>query len=1042
VTDTASPLAAKARADYLSNNTFAAQRVLEAAPDLDLESAGLLALCWVRQVLTDRPHGTYVDGAILQAALATPFDHPRLEADRHFARGWLHWFSGTPDQAEPLLATGAATLASQKADTATEGAYWLARVRLALGRIEAVAEYEKALRTLPASPQATCWFIDLLWRSGQLDRAEGAWKTVRGNRRVTACDEAPLLEARALLRRDETTAAERALTDAHPRGGVVQVERLLLLAWVLSARGEMDRAGECLRQAEAGPYPATAIQTWQRLFDGRRSADPDLPEAPSFFGEWVAGQRARAEGQHAEAATALRIASNRPALRLFALYALACLGEGDFAAVLAGQPGLFLAQRCRAQLALARFCRREGTPGEFLEALQQAESAGYRPCGAEHYRRLALALKQRNPHADDLRRLADAPGAEGPAAARNALRVAVEVAARLLPPTEALDLLLNWIGEGRVQSDEALRGVVGRQLLRLLLVGAISGRAADDGFRAAESLLGHDPIRGLMAACQGVEDGTEPTAVDDGATLPLVRLWRAAVQLRSGLPDPRRWREQVAAMRVHPPLRGVAQCLLLREAAGRRDVAAMIALLDEVDAWRGFTSGPPRLAVQTVRSLANVAATHPRWQASLTRWLQVWPPDQLGADAQSLAVRAGLAQLEPAEADIPTDLPAVPWLLNQAAQAVLREDAREALTWIRRAQALDPTLAEAGENAAAVRAALPDLIRLARAQLLADVIRFDPAQPLTAPRLLVDAVACLDADPGGAAVFSAAEQDDLPSARQALARVADRRDVAPSLAHHLAIVYHRAAVFLEERERGADAESYWRLAARCWLRLLACSVPPVAGDHPLLVHLFGLHRRHVSALLARDQVEAARRHWALVQDLPATARPISDALAQVLAEPVARFRDELATEYLVAMREAMRYGNIPAGWRADYAKGLTGLARLLSLDRGNVRLLAALVETCNDYFHDCYVNEESQRLWEGVERYTPFALQLSMLADRREVDLSARAALAEFYKFRGFVAPDRERKRSLFHEALAFDPRNENVRQLLEQVDNPTGARR
>src|SRR5437588_522460 len=116
-----------------------------------------------------------------------------------------------PYQAEPLLAAAAQAPPSDSA----EAAYWLARVRLGLGRADPVADYERALRSLPASPQATCGFVDLLWRSGQLDRAEGVWKTVRGSRRVTACDEAPLLEARALLRRDETTAAERVLADAN-----------------------------------------------------------------------------------------------------------------------------------------------------------------------------------------------------------------------------------------------------------------------------------------------------------------------------------------------------------------------------------------------------------------------------------------------------------------------------------------------------------------------------------------------------------------------------------------------------------------------------------------------------------------------------------------------------------------------------------------------------------------------------------------------------------------------------------------------------------
>jgi hypothetical protein len=896
-------------------------------------------------------------------------------------------------------------------------------------------------------------FVDLLWRSWQLDRAEGVWKTVRGNRRVAACDEAPMLEARALLRRDEK-AAERALADAAPRGGVVQVERLLLLAWALETRGETGQADDCLRQADSGPYPAAALEAWQQLFRWRR-AGADWPEAPAPFADWINGQRARAEGRPDEAVAALRAAAGLAPLRPFARYALACLGADDFAALLSSHPGWFLAQRCRARLALDRFRGRQGAPSELPEALQQAESAGYRPGGAEHYRRLALALKPRTPHAADLRRLADAPAAEGESAARNALRAAAQVAARLLPPSEALALLTEWVREGRAQADEALRDFLGRQLLRLAL---LTPRAAADGLAAAESLLGADPLLGLVREWLEVDKGSESGArsVSEGGReslacaavsdetnerdAPLVVLWRAARTLHDGVADPQAWREQVAAVRRHAPLRGVAQCLMLREAATRRDLAAVVALLDDVDAWRGFGAGPPALAVEAVAALAPAAAAHPRWRAALARWLQVWPDNALGAEARPLAVRACLVRPDAATADVPPDVAPLPWLLHQAAQAALREDAREALAWVRRAREIDPDLAGAGEDAAAVRAALPDLERLARAQTLADVIRLDPDQPPAGPRLLVDAVACLDADPGGAAVFAAAQRGDPAAARQALGAVAARRDVAPSLAHHLALVYHRAAVFLEGRQRGDEAEPCWRLAWRCWLRLLASSAP--AADHPLLAHLLGTHRRRVTELLARDQVEAARRHWAMVQDLPETARAVAGELADSLTESAARFREELANEYLVATREAMRYGSIPEGWRADYDRGLTGLMRYLSLDRGNVRLLTALLETCNEYFHDCYVNEDSRRLWDGVERYTPFALQLAVLADRREADLTARAALAEFYKFRGFVAPERDRKRSLFSEALAFDPRNENVRQLLDQAENPKEARR
>jgi hypothetical protein len=1041
VSDPAASLSAKARADYLAGNPVAARRALETSADLDLDAAALLALCWVRQVLSDRPHGTCVDAAVLQTVLATPFDHPRLEADRQFAIGWLHWLMGAPEQAEPLLGIAAQSLLREQPDAAAETSYWLARVRLGLGRMEAVADYERDLRQLAASPQTTCWFVDLLWRSGQHDRADGVWKTLRGNRRVMGCDEAPLLEARALLRRDETTAAERILLDANPRGGVAQVERLLLLAWLRATHGQAERAAESLRQAEAGPYPAAALGAWRQLFQLRRMPALEWPDVPPTLAPWRSARQAHAEGRHDEAARLLCATPAGDALRPFVSYVRACLGDGDIANVLATQPGWFLAVRCRARLGLDRFCRRLGAPGELLEVLQQAASSGYRPVGAEHYRRLAQALKQRNPHADDLRRLANAPAADGKAAARNALRAALELAARLLPPAEALDLLLEWMQQGRIEADEPLRPAAARQLLRLLLLCPAGSCDSATVLRAAATLAGTDAAIGLVTEWLGVADPALPSVPCEYTSMPLVRLWRAAVALHDGTADPGRWRDEVAMVRTHPPLRGVAQCLLLREAAQRRDVAAMIALLEDVDAWRTFTAGPPRLATEAVLAFAAPAASHPRWRTALTRWLQVWDTATLGPEVRPLAVQAGLVALEPASADVPAGLPAAPWFLHQAAQATLRCDAREALAWVRRARAVDPDLSGAGEQAELVKTALPDVERLARVQSLAEVVRLHPEQPANPPPLLVGFLDCLEARTDGSAIVAAAERGELAVAREALAAVAER-DPAPALAHHLALVYHRAARFLEERDRDSDAEPYRRLAWRCWLRMLVSLEPKVSIDHPLLQHLLAIHRQRINALLVRDQAEPARRHWALVQQLPEQARLLDDSLAGVLTELAARFRDELATEYLVATREAMRYGEIAAGWRADYDRGLAGLVRLLSLDHDNVRLLTAVVETCNECFHDCYVNEDSHRLWQGVERYTPFALRLALLADRRQADLTARAALAEFYKFRGFVAPERERKLALFSEALAFDPRNENVRDLLEQTRKPTGAPR
>ena len=41
------------------------------------------------------------------------------------------------------------------------------------------------------------------------------------------------------------------------------------------------------------------------------------------------------------------------------------------------------------------------------------------------------------------------------------------------------------------------------------------------------------------------------------------------------------------------------------------------------------------------------------------------------------------------------------------------------------------------------------------------------------------------------------------------------------------------------------------------------------------------------------------------------------------------------------------------------------------------------------------------------------------------------------FKFRGFITRDREQKKSLYSEALRFNPANENVRTLLKDLENP-----
>jgi hypothetical protein len=492
----------------------------------------------------------------------------------------------------------------------------------------------------------------------------------------------------------------------------------------------------------------------------------------------------------------------------------------------------------------------------------------------------------------------------------------------------------------------------------------------------------------------------------------------------------------VRALRAQARLKPLAQALLLHEAARRGDVAEVARLLEEADGWRGFGNGPPRWLLRVVASAVFAQPAHPAWRRSLGRWLQTWDVAGLGPTGATLAVQAGLAVPEAATVEPPSATPAAPWFLHQAARALGRGDAAEALAFTRRALAADPELASV-PDAAVVRTALPELERRAHAQALAALVWPEGLAP-PPPGLLADAVDLLAGLPDGNALLDALARGDRDGARAKLAALADSPELSARLAHHLALIEQRAALALEDRGQTDAAEPCWRRAWRCWLRGLAAADAPAEEARGLVLDwVLGRHRVCVNDLLARNLVDPARRHWNLVQELPARAAGEGEALGRDLAGRVARFREELATEYLLTTREAMRYGEVPEGWRADYEKGLGYLRRLLSLDRDNLRLLTALVEVCTEWFLDLYNAEDAPGLREQVDRFTPFALQLARLVEDRPGDLSARAALADFYKFRGFVAGDRARKAALYREALRFHPANDNVRSLLADLGEP-----
>jgi hypothetical protein len=965
-----------------SGDARSAQPSRETFAGFDPEATARTVLARLRKL-----HDAYAPGMPLERTpppdfLASAMSDPILERERLFMAGWLHWLNEEPAVGEPLLAEAMRLCREQNArDALAESAYWCGRMRLLLGRPEALTEFESVLRTLGGSPRATAWFVDLLGRAGCIDRAEQVWKSVRGNRRVLGCVEGPLLEARMLLRRGEWTPAERVLAEEIPTNGVVWVERLLLLAWITASQTQADKAREMLRQAREGPYPLAALRNWTTKIEQRLGGEAAAEErVPPALADYLRGQQLRREGRKEEASAGYRSALHSPPAQPFARYGLACLEQEDAAALLASQPGLFLAVRCRMRLTLQRFCRREATAAEFLETLRQAEFSGYEDAAVEPFRRLALALQAPSVDANGVRALAANACAD--AAGRNAFRVALELAIRRLSDAEGRELLGEWMK--RADVTEELRSQVERQLLRL---------------QPAELL------RFIL------NEGNSSAA----------RLWVAAQRLDPSAVDSESWREEVRQLHSLPRWKGLAQALLVQEAAQRGEVETVVALLDDVDAWRGLRT-PPRFVLRAVERVLAAQPHHPAWGRGLARWLQLW---DLTSIATKLKMHARMTPRSGDTAEPPDGVAPAPWFLYQAARALGRDDALEALAFTRRALAVDPDLASV-PDAEAVRAALPQLQRRARAQALAGAGQ--------SAGTLMDVVDALAETADGAAVLDALDAGDVPLARLRLETLSERPDLSPRLAHHLALLMQRAARSQEEGDDSANAVNDWRRAWRCWMRFLAASEED--KRRILFDYLLEQHRHRINDLLARNCVDAARRYAQLVRALPALAQEIAGTLRDDLAGRIERFREELATDYLLTTREAMRFGVVPEGWRADYEKGLTYLRRLLSLERDDARLLAALVEICNDWFLDLYHQRDAALLRTQLERFTPFALQLARRIDERPGDLPARAALSDFWKFRGFLVADAEQKAALYREALRFNPANTNVRDLLDECNS------
>jgi hypothetical protein len=257
------------------------------------------------------------------------------------------------------------------------------------------------------------------------------------------------------------------------------------------------------------------------------------------------------------------------------------------------------------------------------------------------------------------------------------------------------------------------------------------------------------------------------------------------------------------------------------------------------------------------------------------------------------------------------------------------------------------------------------------------------------------------------------------------------------------IGFHRAALSCELRQEGKMADRFWRLAWLCWLRVLAFRAKEGRLgrlERHFFNHLLAIHQRYLNDFLSANAIDDARRHWDCVSGLVRATRETHPALAAEVADGVACFREDLATDYLMATRAMLKNGPVAQGWRADYENSLAYLRRLLSLDHDNIRLLTALLEICCDWFLDCYNNEDPEALWRQLDRFTPFALHLARLLAQSSEEPAARAALAEYYKYRAFATSDRTGRIAIYREAVRLNPENDNVRYLLAQLEKETKA--
>src|SRR5262249_8854388 len=173
---------------------------------------------------------------------------------RLLAVGWRRWLRGDYAPAETLLAEAMDRARDpsaapddleplEPAFLLAQAGYWLARVRLRLGKPEALPGFEALLRVLGGSAPATAWVVGLLWRAGRRRPAAPGWEVGGADQQARH-----RLRGRAVARSARPAAARRtwAGREGAARGRPVQraaPRRAVSAAGLGAGRTAQARAG-------------------------------------------------------------------------------------------------------------------------------------------------------------------------------------------------------------------------------------------------------------------------------------------------------------------------------------------------------------------------------------------------------------------------------------------------------------------------------------------------------------------------------------------------------------------------------------------------------------------------------------------------------------------------------------------------------------------------------------------------------------------------------------------------------------------------------